>query len=546
MNYSNRKSRLYVLVLMLLPCGIVWGTKAQEELRASHQNVEDLIVAAIEGSEAAPQVGQLAEGIPSAEGEPASSAKTNSAYDAKTTMIGDNRLPTMMMEEFDVASGGNLGAVLRTMARVADVNLVFSDAVNDLESLSFRMNKPTPWNDVFESILKVHHLSFLQDANMIRIMTLDDMREEYSMQEAISRQTALKSETRRVEPLVLAVVNVKYAKAESLIEVLKEVLEKSEVGSGGSVGQRNLTRGSVSADSANNSVVINAIQIDVDKLVSLTQQMDQPTQQVRIEANIVEVGSQFVKDLGVNWQAEYKFQDNGETMPTVERSVPTEYGTLDDTFGKMKAAVDPVEGMISYGLLTDNVNLNVELTALEDAGKVRILSRPSITTLDNMQASIKVGQDVPYSTTDRDGDRVVEFIEAVLLLEVTPHLIDENTLTMDILTRKDEPDFSQTVDGNPLVQKKEAKTHLILRDGQTTVIAGLSKDNVEDSESGIPILKDIPFLGYLFKYKHKSDTNQELMIFITPRVIKDQKYSDIEQVKRWMKTTYGEELKEAQ
>ncbi len=470
-------------------------------------------------------------------GEATDAPKPASPFEAKTTMIGDSRLPVMVVEEFDVASGGNLGAVLRTMARIADVNLVFSDEVNNLQSLSFKMNKPTPWNDVFESILKVHHLSYLQDPNMIRILTIADLKKEYDLQESISRRTALQADTRKVEPLVLAVINVKYAKAESLIEVLKEVLDKSQY-RGSSTTHPEYVRGSVSADVANNNVVINAIQSDVDKLVRLTQQMDQPTRQVRIEANIVEVNSALIKELGVKWQSEFKFQNNGETMSAVERVVPDDYGTLDQTFGKMGAALDPSEGFIEYGILTKDVNLYAELTALEDEGKVKILSRPSITTLDNMKASIKSGQDVPFSTTNAEGDKIVEFREAVLQLEVTPHLIDEDTLTMDILTRKDEPDFTQEVDGNPLIQRKEAQTHLILRGGETTVIAGLTKNNLEKSYSGIPFLKDLPFIGFLFRFKRTADSNQELMIFITPRVIGENNPDDRLRVEQWMKETY--------
>jgi type II secretory pathway component GspD/PulD (secretin) len=186
----------------------------------------------------------------------------------ETTLIGDNRLPDMLVNEFDVTSGATLGSVLRSLAKMADVNLMFSEQVNGQESLSFKMQKPTPWNDLFDSILKVHHLSHLQDPGMIRIMTVQDMALEYELQESISRRTALSAETRLTEPMVLAVIDVKYAKAETLVLVLKEILKQAADYTGG--GQTSGSgRGSVSADLANNTVIVNAIQSDVDKLVDL-------------------------------------------------------------------------------------------------------------------------------------------------------------------------------------------------------------------------------------------------------------------------------------
>ena len=455
----------------------------------------------------------------------------------ETTLIGQPRLPVIAVTEFDVTSGGSLGSVLRSLAKLADMNLVFSEEVNNRNSFSFRMQEPTPWNELFESILKAHHLTYLHEANMVRIMTIDDMAKEYELQEAVSRRAALDAETRSIEAKVLAVIDVKYAKAEALVVVLKELLKQSSISGGGIDGGG--AAGSVSADLANNSVIINAIQSDVDKLINLVNRMDKPTRQVRIEANIVEVNSSLVRELGLKWQAEAKFRQYGESDPVVERAVPADYGEMDDTFGTMRGAFDPLAGMLEYGILTRDFNLSATLTALEEDGKVRILSRPSITTMDNRKAIIKSGSDVPFSTTNRDGDPVVQWQEAVLLLEVTPHLIDQTELTLDIQLLNDEVDFSQTVDGNPVIQKKEAHSSLVLRDGETTVIAGLTKNNIEQSDSGIPLLKDIPLLGYFFKYKRKADSRQEMVIFITPRIVDERLSDESSYVNNWIDSKYN-------
>jgi type IV pilus assembly protein PilQ len=207
--------------------------------------------------------------------------------------------------------------------------------------------------------------------------------------------------------------------------------------------------------------------------------------------------------------------------------------------GTAGAAIQPSAGLIQQlpGILSEirdgsGVNigfvgerigdyvLGVQLSALEKAGKLRILSSPSISTLDNQTATIESGREVPFQTVD-EGEVNVEFKEAVLRLEVTPHLIGPETLKLRILTNKDELDFSNTVDGNPTVITKRARTSVLLRDGQTTVIGGLRKETLSDSERGVPYLMDIPLLGHLFRRDSKSENMEEILIFITPRVLRD-------------------------
>jgi type IV pilus assembly protein PilQ len=169
--------------------------------------------------------------------------------------------------------------------------------------------------------------------------------------------------------------------------------------------------------------------------------------------------------------------------------------------------------------------LDVQLSALQEEGKLNILSSPSITTVDNQRAIIESGAEVPFQVVDKDGNISVEFKKAVLRLEVTPHVIEGSMLKLKIVTHKDEVDFNNTVLGNPTIITKKAETNVILYDGQTTVIGGLSKETKSGSESGIPGLKDIPVLGYLFKGKSRTDKMEEILIFITPHVLKEKEAS---------------------
>lgn len=166
--------------------------------------------------------------------------------------------------------------------------------------------------------------------------------------------------------------------------------------------------------------------------------------------------------------------------------------------------------------------LYAQLMALQEEGMLNILSKPSITTQDHQKAIIRSGKEVPYQTVEGTGsDQTVsiEWKEAVIKLEVTPHIIDDQMVRLEILTNKDELDFSEPINGNPTIITKNAETSVTLMDGQTTVIAGLNKEKKTDSEQGIPGLKEMPGLGWLFKSTNKEKEKEELLIFITPHIL---------------------------
>jgi type IV pilus assembly protein PilQ len=178
-----------------------------------------------------------------------------------------------------------------------------------------------------------------------------------------------------------------------------------------------------------------------------------------------------------------------------------------------------------FGTIGGNI-LEVQLQALQKDGKINILSSPSITTLDNQMAYTENGEKVPYVSTSTAAGATtqdVKFEDAVLRLEITPHVIGEKNLKMAILIKKNEVDpTGRNVLGNPYIFKKETKTNLIVQDGETIVISGLTKQKSTDSEGGIPWLKDIPGLGWLFKATGKAESMEEVLIFITPKILPPQ------------------------
>ena len=450
-------------------------------------------------------------------------------------------LPAFILDELTINKDLGMGSVLRALARIADVNIAFGDSVEELGPLRFRLNHPTPWNEVFESILNVYHLSYDIRGKIITVMTLDDMTQQYDLEKQKSDQLDLRMYQAAMTPLILEVVPVKYIKAETVVDPLEKLLRQSSLEKGGDV------RGSVSVDQANNNVVLHAPAAEMKTLLSLLERMDRRSQQVRIEASLVEVSSQFDLNLGVKWamHANDSLQDpestrGSSTLSPMSMDEDGNFTLSDTTYRSMQALVDPAAGALSYGIIGRDFALGVNLRALEIDGKIKILSRPSLTTMDNQKAIIKSGSDVPFQTVDENGRAVVEYKEAVLSLDVLPQIVDDVAIYLDVAITKDEPDFSQSVGGNPLVLRKYVQTRMMVLDGQTAVIGGLTKNASFNVDGGFPFLRNIPLFGRIFSAKSKQDSDEELMIFLTPRIIPSTALDHSDIVEEWMKQNYNE------
>jgi len=315
---------------------------------------------------------------------------------------------------------------------------------------------------------------------------------------------------------------VDFASAEKLKENVEKVLTNKKQG--------DQSAGSVMVDIHTNSLIIQATPSDIQQLIPMITELDRPTPQILIEAFIVETNSRTARALGVSWGGIYS--NNGGTNFVVAPN-PLSSGTVGNTGtidadaglginfpANLDSAAQTGTGLM-LGLITSGTDgiLAMELTALEEAGELNILSSPSITTLDNSKALIESGDEVPIPVITDDSSNVI-YKEALLRLEVTPHVIQGDVLKLDIITTKNEVDFSRTVLTYPTIVAKKATTNVILFDGQTTVIGGLKKNTDQNSEAGVPWLKDLPLVGYLFKNEGRSSEMQDLLIFITPRILK--------------------------
>jgi type IV pilus assembly protein PilQ len=427
--------------------------------------------------------------------------------DIKIDEVTEKPLPTrkisLKMTDIEVS------VVLRALARASNQNIIVSEAVTGKININIAQ---APWDQVFLGILRTQGLSYAWEGEIIRIMTSDDMEED------LRRQARQRELTLSEQPLT-RIIPVRYATADNLKDNLEKFLTLDKDGN---------PIGSILVDSHTNSLIIKAIRADMKTIVAVVDQLDKPTPQVLIEAFIVEANKDVARELGIQWGGLVRTskgtgvgfgtgRDNGVLGDTVGTAVDPTSGTVVDLPANSIRGFEP----FSLGLVYQNLGdllLTAQLSALQDKGKLNILSSPSITTLDNQTAFIESGEDIPFQTVE-DGEVNVEFKKAVLSLKVTPHVIDNRTLKMYINVHKDEADFTRQVLGNPTILTRNAETNIIQLNGQTIVIGGLSEETSARGDTGVPFLEDIPGLGYLFKRKSTNDRLEDLLIFITPHIL---------------------------
>jgi len=430
---------------------------------------------------------------------------------------------TLSMHQADV------GTVLRAMARAVNQNIMINDQVRGTVDIRLQ---DVPWDEAFTGILRTNWLTYEWQGDIIRVITQEDKTRELERLETDQRIKAKEEELRLSEPLLTQIVEIEYANAEDLKENLTRFLTQRD---------KDVQMGSVMVDKHTNALIIQAIRSDLTRMLPLIEALDRPTPQILIEAHIVEASKTAARKLGVQWGGMYSTSINsyryynsqgnitnpigsGVTPGTGQRANP-ETGTVGN-FPANLTATDIAGNLLglNLGFLFESPGgdqLSIQLQALEDEGQINILASPNITTSDNQLAFIESGQDVPYQTVE-DDEVKIEYKSAVLRLEVTPHVIDNQTVKMDIFVTKDDVDFANAVGNNPVINTKKAQTAVILFNGQTTVIGGLTREQATNDEYGIPYLKDVPGLGKLFSGRNKDNAKEELLIFVTPHILEEQ------------------------
>ncbi len=394
--------------------------------------------------------------------------------------------------------------VFRILREVSGKNFAIDTDVSGKVTLT--LEHPVPWDQVLDLILKMNRLGKTFEGDIIRIATVKTLQQEEKEREQRKEDARSRQEQKKkLDPLFTEYMAINYSKAKAeILPHIKQILTKE--------------RGTVSVDDRTNTIILTDTAEKIKKAKEIVEKLDRVTPQVLIEARIVEASTNFSKKIGTQWGAKggiQKGDDNAGKGP--QRS----YNLLGGTYGYEMAMNLPVAATGSIGfnfmrLAGTPLTLNAKLMAMESVGEARIISAPKIVTLDNKKATIKQGLSYPYQTVD-DGKVKKEFKEVDLLLEVTPHVTPDSRISMTINITKN--DLGRVIGGEQSFDTKEAKTELLVNDGDTVVIGGIIKTSERTGNEGIPGLSKIPLLGWLFKSETNDEDKEELLIFITPRII---------------------------
>jgi type IV pilus assembly protein PilQ len=396
----------------------------------------------------------------------------------------------------------NIKNLFRIISEVSEFSLVLSPDVRGV--ISIRL-VDVPWNKAFELILENNALGRVCEGNIIRV---------------VPNATLLAAQV--AEPLVTEMIRINYA-------ILADMIRN--------LGGLKSARGRITADTRTNTLIITDIPEKVDEMISVVKTLDVKTPQVMIESKLVEVTRNFDQELGIQWGVFTERTDFGKTngFPAIIKTGGDRATRLQDDASIAANGLDPgfavdlgIPGNPAgqFGVLLSTLNgdhaLDIQLEALESQGKSRTIATPKITTLDNIEAKIQSGSRFPVQTSSPNTGTQVEFVDANLELKVTPHITADENIYMKISATQNTADFATAVNNVPTITTKEAFTEVLVSNGATTVLGGLYQKTDSENRSSVPFFADIPFIGYLFRNRTESDEISELLIFVTPTIVRSE------------------------
>jgi type IV pilus assembly protein PilQ len=371
-----------------------------------------------------------------------------------------------------------------------------------------------PWDQALDIVLKNNELARELEGNVLRIATVETLKHE-----ADGRRAQIESEALAVEKVSVTRF-LSYAKAKDVMVTVKKFLSQ---------------RGDVVADDRTNAVIINDIPKTIPTIDRLLTQLDRKTQEVEIEARVVAATRQFARDigtqLGFGWGDGHSAiggNSTAGTSPTTVNGLTPGYITLPGS-GSTQGSTIPLfsnlgvtapSSGLSFVNASNTVRIDAVLSMAESRGLLKVLSRPRVVTQNNIQALVRQGVRVPIVTQAQlGGPPTVTYVDAFLRLTVTPQITSENTIFLNVDVENTTPNFGQEVQGNPELITQQATTQVLVTDGGTVVIGGVIQTQNSINISQVPLLGNLPFLGNLFKHTNVQTSNQELIFFITPRII---------------------------
>lgn len=446
----------------------------------------------------------------------------------------------------------DLDNVFRLLAEVSNLNIIVSEKVKG--KVTMRL-KDVPWDQALDLILSTQKLGMVRQGNVLRVAPLKDLVDEEKERKRLRQeriQAKIEAEKRlqeaeieaqererKLRPFVTEFIVLNYTKAKDFQAQIKDILTK----------EPKIERvGTAVVDDRTNTVTVTDYPEKVERIKRYKEQVDKPTAQVLIEARIVKASKNFARELGVQWGTQFaEFDRRGEwawgissatstagttppSSPSTWRSGAFSSGSGHDFFPlsgwmvNLPATILPGPPGIGFQigrLAGDLINLDLRLSAAEKEGLTKIVSRPKVMTLDNVEATIKQGREIPFTQVNPEGNVSVVYKEASLKTTVTPQISPDGRVRLKLDVTDDFPDRANAnpITGNPEIVKRQSTTEVLVRDGETVVIGGVLEETRATTEDGVPWLRDVPGLSWLFERKQRRLDQSELLIFVTPFIV---------------------------
>jgi len=394
--------------------------------------------------------------------------------------------------------GADVRTVCRAISEFSGRNIVVAkDVKADVSVVIHNVS----WNEALRTILRSSGLDYVEEGGIFRVDDMSKLRAEQVERDAAYAKSI------EVVPLETRIVKLNYANAAELTAPLGASLTK---------------RGTITVEKRTNSLIVSDLAANVEKVEKMAIDLDSTTPQIEITAKLVDVDAEALRDLGIRWNI-----GGGEPDLSADSDLPLDINKPlnpgNDPDQQASGGVD--EGIpnkslrLTYGLLKSWGSIEAQLQTLEQNRKANIISNPRITTVDNREAKILVGQKIPLIVQDVAGNPVSQLQTIGIQLKVTPHLTQDKKVVMDLHPEVSDLSTQSTVQGGVIINTSEADTRVMVDDGQTAVIGGLIRTNESSVRRGVPLLKDIPLLGMLFRSTNSVRQNRELIIFVTPRIV---------------------------
>lgn len=373
----------------------------------------------------------------------------------------------------------DIRTVLRAIADFSGRNIISSPEVEGTVTVALA---EVPWREALTVILRAHGFGFVEEDGILRVDTAANLREEELAEKAAAQQSD------QLEALITKIVPIDYANAEEVMESVEVMITD---------------RGSVEVDRRTNSLIVKDIPASVEEVSRLALELDTKTPQVHIDALMVDIDARHSQELGIKWG--------------ILDAAPSDVNVAGDL--TIDNQITESAGTLRAGTVQNWAELQVQLQSLARDNVANIISNPRITTTDNREATILVGQKIPLITQDVAGNSVTRLETIGIRLVVTPHINSDRRITLDVHPEVSDLSNQATVQGGVIINTSEADTRVLVDNKETAVIGGLIRNVTTRFTAGVPVLKDLPLLGALFRTESKSDDQRELVVFLTPTVV---------------------------